>query len=134
LKEDFEALFGNGGDDATKLEFPSLGDYADIDKLLMATLLQPDDKLFAKGLDLYQRTYQQRKGLIKAVQEVILLPSPKLAVYIQDIHNLRVELNDLSYFLSNYSVWGVKSRLSGPFDDHAFNATMQFIRRLMQFL
>jgi hypothetical protein len=134
LKNDFEALFEKGGDDAADLDFTILGACPDIDELLMAALLQPDDKLFAKGLNLYQRTYQQRKRLAEVVQQVILLPTPNVGVF-KDIHSLRVELNDLSFFLSNYSTWGVRSPLSGAsFGDSEFNATMTRIDRLLSFL
>ena len=134
LKHDFESLFEKGEDDAANLDFIILGACPDIDELLMAALLQPDDELFAKGLNLYQRTYQQRKRLAEVVQQVILLPTPNIAVF-QDIHCLRVELNDLSFFLSNYSTWGVKSPLSGAsFGDSEFNATMALIDRLLSFL
>ena len=133
LGKDFENLFTVGQDDSADLDLKILGNCGNVDELLMKTLLQPDDDLFAKGLKVYQRQYGQRKKLAEVVEDVVMLPSSKLVVF-DSVHRLRVELNDLVFFLSTYSSWGVCSLLSGPFGDKEFTDTMACLDRLLRFI
>jgi hypothetical protein len=133
VRNDFGALLELESDDIGEFDTSDLETCSSIDELLMAALLQPDDKLFSKGLDLYQRINQQRKELLGFAQDVILLPSPEIGVF-GNIQSLRVDINKLRFLLSNYSTWGVRSPLSGAFNDDDFSATMSVIDRLLCFL
>ena len=92
-----------------------------------------DDDLMAAALRLLESTYGQRRRLREALCNVTLLDGPRLAVY-GDIHVLRVEMSKLVYLTRTYSVWGVKSRVSGPFGDGEFGEIMATVDRLLVFL
>jgi hypothetical protein len=83
-----------------------------------------DDALAASALRLLESTYSQRRKLKDALKDVTLLERPSVAVF-GDVHALRVEMSNLVFLTRTASVWGVKSRVSGPFGDKGFGDTMQ---------
>ena len=131
LFEDFEKLFTT--DDAADLDVAKLTGCATVDELYVAAIMDPDDNLMAAGLKILMRSYGQRQKLSDVLGGVLLLPTPALPVF-GDVHTLRVELNDLGYWLNTYSDWGVHSKLSGPFRDAEFNQVMATLDRLLRFL
>jgi hypothetical protein len=80
--------------------------------------------LAASALRLLESTYSQRRKLKDALKDVTLLERPSVAVF-GDVHALRVEMSNLVFLTRTASVWGVKSRVSGPFGDKDFGDTMQ---------
>ena len=73
----FERLFLTGDGKALMLEDLS---GQDVDTVLLDCLMYDDDILHAKALELLERTYTQRKLLINAISDVILLEHPYFEV------------------------------------------------------
>lgn len=73
----FERLFLKGDGKALMLEDLS---GQDVDTVLLDCLMYDDDILHAKALELLERTYTQRKLLINAISDVILLEHPYFEV------------------------------------------------------
>jgi hypothetical protein len=73
----FERLFMTGDGKALMLEELS---GQDMDTVLLDCLMYDDDLLHAKALELLERTYTQRKLLINAISDVILLEHPYFKV------------------------------------------------------
>ena len=134
LYESFESLFGpEGSDDAAKLDIAALGNKVDMDHALVDCVMYDDDRLMSAALRLLESTYGQRRELQEALAEVTLLEEVALPVY-GDVHMLRVEMNELLYLVKTSATWGVKSRISGPFDDASFKLIMAIVDKLMTFL
>jgi hypothetical protein len=74
-----------------------------------------------------------RLNFLRHVVKVTLLESIKLPVY-GDVHVLRCELNELVSLARTTTVWGVKSTVSGDFNDGAFTDLMRMADRLLYFL
>jgi len=128
---DFEDLFTK--DEAANLDLSILSENKRIDQLIMDCAMHDDDELLAACLRLLFSSYGQRKKLRKSLDEVVLLAEPTLPVF-DSVHALRSQTADLFYFLQTYSVWGVKSDLSGEFGNEEFGKTMETIERLLLFL
>jgi hypothetical protein len=107
LYNQFEDLFTQG--DGKLLDFELLTS-APLNTILLDCLMYKDDILHAKALELLERTFTQRKRLITAVEDVILLH--RAPYYAQ----LNAEIGYLVYLLRSTEVWGISSKISGSFD------------------
>lgn len=103
----FEALFTEG--DGKLLDFEKLSNQK-LNTILLDCLMYHDDSLHAKALEMLERTFTQRKRLINAVKDVILLH--RAPYYAQ----LNAEIGYLVYLLRSTEVWAISSRIAGPFD------------------
>jgi hypothetical protein len=88
----------------------------------------------AAAFQLLDSTYGQRRKLRLALQDVILLPGPRLPMPYGNVHWLRADLNELLYLVRTATVWGVRSRVSGPFGNAQFVDVLKIANRLMLFL
>lgn len=122
----FEMLFKedktNDDEDAWQMD---LGEISKSDELrtnfgdlLVDILMYEDDDLFADAFGLLSRRFGQRRKLRDALQDVILQDSPwwKGNGSKIKLDDLQAQISFLLYITRSYEVWGVSSRLSGPFD------------------
>jgi len=92
-----------------------------------------NDTFMTEALHLLESTYTQRMRLVGSLQDSVLLEHPHVAVY-GDVHALRADITELSQLISTYAVWGVKSNLSGDFDDKKFGKVMNILDSLLEFI
>ena len=71
-----------------------------------------DDEIFVRAIRLLNRRYGQRRKLLSALQDVILLDRTSLPVF-DNLAKLEADLGFLRFLLRSSEVWGVKSKLSG---------------------
>lgn len=109
LSRDFESLFIEG--DGLALDLGKLSG-RDIDTVLLDCLMYEDDKLFAAALALLDRTFGQRRTLIKAIGQVILLHQSSIPVF-DNVASMIADLGYLMFLLRSSEVWGVSSKISG---------------------
>jgi hypothetical protein len=74
-----------------------------------------DDEIFVRAIRLLNRRYGQRRKLLSALQDVILLDRTSLPVF-DNLAKLEADLGFLRFLLRSSEVWGVKSKLSGDFN------------------
>ena len=129
--EDFEELFTKG--DGAALDLGKLSGGQDVDQILLDCLMYEDDALFASALALLERTYGQRKKLVEAVGNVTLLHQEVVPVF-GNVADMSAELGYLVYLVRSFEVWGVNSRVSGPFGPDKCDAVLATCDKLNQFL
>jgi hypothetical protein len=125
LFKQFEELFTTG--DGKLLDFEELSGQP-LNTILLDCLMYQDDALHAKALELLERTFTQRKRLINAVEDVILLH--RAPYYAQ----LNAEIGYLVYLLRSTEVWAVSSRIAGPFDEKKKKEFYEMCDKVIEYL
>ena len=103
-----------------------------VDWLIFLAVRYEDDELFAAALELLEGTFTQRRNLIDALGDVILLPTNELPVFCS-VAVASADLSFLTFLVRSYSVWGVCSRVSGPFDGAKRDLALDTLARLIRF-
>jgi hypothetical protein len=131
LFDEFEDLFVNG--DGAALDLGTLSGGQNIDVILVDCLMYDDDKLFAKALTLLDRTYGQRRKLIDAVGDVTLLQQETVPIF-DNVADMTSELGYLIFLVRSSEVWGVSSRVSGPFGPDKYDAVLRTCAKINAFM
>jgi len=131
LFEDFEELFE--GDDGKALDLTKLANGLPVDVILLDCLCYQDDALFAAALELLERTYGQRKKLLHALSEVVLLDSEVVPVF-GTVGEMSSQLDLLLFLVRSSGVWGVSSRIAGPSQPEHFARVMQTCDNISTYL
>ena len=137
----FEMLFvENDEEDAWQLDLGEVSKSENLKKnfgdLLVDILMYEDDALFADAFALLSRRFGQRRKLRDALQDVILRESPwwKCGNVENTLDNLQEQISFLLYTTRSYEMWGVKSRLSGAFDEGMFEKLKGTCETICSFL
>lgn len=85
-----------------------------MDIILIDCLMYEDDNLFAKALELLDRTYGQRRNLLENLKQVVLLQNENVPIF-GNTADLSADISFLTYLVRSSEVWGVCSHTSGPF-------------------
>ena len=131
LYEDFEELFEVG--DGKALDLTILANGLPVDVILLDCLCYQDDALFAAALELLERTYGQRKKLLHALSEVTLLDSEVVPVF-GNVGEMSSELGFLLFLVRSSEVWGVCSRVAGPFQPERYDLVVRTCDRISEYL
>jgi hypothetical protein len=131
LHEDFEELFEKG--DGKALDLDILANGQPVDVILLDCLCYQDDALFAAALELLERNYGQRKKLLHALSEVTLLDTEAVPVF-GNVGDMSAELGFLTFLVRSSEVWGVSSRVSGPFQPEKYDLVVRTCDRVSEFL
>jgi hypothetical protein len=129
LFEHFEELFVKG--DGLALMFEKLAN-EDVDTILLDCLMYDDDVLFSSALALLERTFTQRRKVLNALSDVILIQQPTLPLF-GNVSEMTSELGYLTFLTRSYSVWGVHSRVSGPFGPDKYDQVLRTLDKLQAF-
>eukprot|EP00615_Pteridomonas_danica_P005853 CAMPEP_0114339576 /NCGR_PEP_ID=MMETSP0101-20121206/7817_1 /TAXON_ID=38822 ORGANISM="Pteridomonas danica, Strain PT" /NCGR_SAMPLE_ID=MMETSP0101 /ASSEMBLY_ACC=CAM_ASM_000211 /LENGTH=2941 /DNA_ID=CAMNT_0001472581 /DNA_START=113 /DNA_END=8938 /DNA_ORIENTATION=+ len=129
LFEHFEEVFVKG--DGFALMFENLAK-EDVDTILLDCLMYDDDVLFAQALALLERTFTQRRKVLQALSDVILIQQPTLPLF-GNVSEMTSELGYLTFLTRSYSVWGVCSRVSGPFGPDKYEQVLRTLDKLQSF-
>jgi hypothetical protein len=116
---DFSNIFPGGSGDGAKLDIAVLANKPDMDEALIDCMMYDDDDLMSSALKMLESTYGQWGKVAAALSEVTLLEHSVIPVF-GSVHVLRAQLSELMNLQRTYTVWGVKSRVSGPFGDDEF--------------
>ena len=92
-----------------------------------------DDNLFAAALNLLERSYGQRRKLLDSLGEITLLEKETVPVF-KNAADMNAELSYLIFLVRSSEVWGVSSRVSGPFGPDKYEAVVRTCDRLSEFL
>jgi hypothetical protein len=92
-----------------------------------------DDKLFAKALSLLERTYAQRRKLLTALGDIVLIEDEEVAVF-GNAGEMSASVAFLTFLVRSAEVWGVFSRVSGPFGPDKFKLVLETCDKLQRFL
>jgi hypothetical protein len=92
-----------------------------------------DDKLFAKALSLLERTYAQRRRLLTALGDIVLIEDEEVAVF-GNAGEMSASVAFLTFLVRSAEVWGVFSRVSGPFGPDKFKLVLETCDKLQRFL
>jgi hypothetical protein len=133
LYADFEAMFPGGSGDGAKLDLAALTEKKDMDQALIDCMMYDDDNLMSAALRLLESNYGQRRQLRTALSEVTMLGHIRIPVY-GDVHALRADLSELIYLNRTSTVWGVKSKIAGAFDDDKFGVVMHILDKVLTFM
>jgi len=135
LFKDFEALFIEG--DGLELQLEKLAGTAKSDapmnEILLDCLMYEDDDLFNAALELLERTYGQRRMLREAFGNVVLLADETLPVF-GNVAALRTTISYLTFLARSSEVWGVSSRVSGPFQEAKYDTLLNNCQSLLEYL
>jgi hypothetical protein len=131
LFDEFEELFVKG--DGAALDLSKLSGDQPVDTILVDCLMYDDDVLFSKALCLLERTYGQRRKLLEALGEVTLLQRETVPVF-ANAADMTAELGYLMFMVRSSEVWGVCSRVSGPFNLDKYDTVVRTCDRLCEFL
>ena len=131
LYQDFEELFEVG--DGKALDLTVLANGLPVDVILLDCLCYQDDALFAAALELLERTYGQRRKLLHAISEVTLLETEVVPVF-GNVAEMSSELGFMLFLVRSFEVWGVSSRVSGPFQPEKFDLVVRTCDRISQYL
>jgi hypothetical protein len=131
LFDDFEELFVKG--DGAELDLGVLSGGQNMDVILVDALMYQDDKLFARALSLLNRTYGQRRKLIDALGDVTLLQQETVPIF-GNVAEMNSELGFLIFLVRSSEVWGVSSRVSGPFGPDKYNTVVMTCDKINSFL
>jgi hypothetical protein len=101
--------------------------------ILVDCLMYDDDKLFARALSMLDRTYGQRRKLIDALGEVTLLQRESVPIF-GNVADMTAELGFLIFLVRSSEVWGVSSRVSGPFGPDKYNTVVMTCDKINSFL
>ena len=92
-----------------------------------------DDELFSAALELLERTFGQRRKLVEALGAVTLLVDDKLPV-LGSVSKLSSTIGFLTFLARSSEVWGVNSRVSGPFDKTKYSTVQENCESLRKFI
>jgi hypothetical protein len=130
LFTEFEALFTSG--DGARLDLDALSG-EEVDTVLLDSLMYDDDALFAAALENLERTFTQRRKLLEAVAGVTLLHQDSVAVF-GSATTMLSQFSYLAYCVRSCEVWGVSSKVSGPFGPAMYDTAMATLARTSDFL
>ena len=129
--DDFEELFVKG--DGAALDLGKLSGGQNVDQILLDCLMYNDDVLFARALGMLERTYAQRRKLIEAAGDVTLLERENVPVF-GNVADMSAELSYLTFLVRSSEVWGVSSRVSGPFGPDKYDTVVRTCDKIAEFL
>ena len=92
-----------------------------------------DDELFAQALRCLERTFAQRRALVNALANVTLLHRAEVAVF-GGAARLQSRLSYLGSLVRSSEVWGVCSKVSGPFQRESYETVLKTGKLLADFL
>ena len=119
--------------DGKALDLTVLANNLPVDVILLDCLCYQDDALFAAALELLERTYSQRKKLLHALSEVTLLETEAVPVF-GNVGVMSSELNFLLFLVRSSGVWGVCSRVAGPFQKDQYDLVLKTCDRISKYL
>jgi hypothetical protein len=130
LFADFEELFESGDGGALNLDKLS---GQQVDMILVDCLMYEDDVLFAKALELLERNYGQRQQLLRSLRDVVILQNESVPVFGTCAYMVS-EIFFLKYLVRSSEVWGVSSKVSGPFEADKLDIILETCRKLEEFM